>query len=118
MAQKRKSGILNFVLLLVWLTLMVLEITTPARSQGCLPPLVTPGYMNPINTTWNSWRPAIGDVTVKIDSSFTSITANLATSALVRGLKQRLSKFDRTLYSVIQFISIISGLMKSATLLI
>ena len=48
----------------------------PVQSQGCLPPLVTPGYLNPITITQGSWRPAIGNVTVRIDSSFADFTSD------------------------------------------
>jgi hypothetical protein len=74
MAHKRKTQILQTLLLLAWITLVFFELTIPVQSQGCFPPLVTPGYLNPINVTWGSWRPAIGNVTVKIDGVFASFT--------------------------------------------
>jgi len=74
MAHATKTLILESVLLLVWVTIVVHELTIPVQSQGCLPPLVTPGYMSSINVTWGSWRPAIGSVTVKIDGSFANFT--------------------------------------------
>lgn len=58
--------------------MLVLELTVPVRSQGCLPPLVTPGYMNPITITLGSWRPAIGDVAVKIDVNVASFGSDAA----------------------------------------
>lgn len=54
--------------------MVLLEITVPVQSQGCGPPLVTPGYMNPITITQGSWRPAIGNVAVKIDANFATFT--------------------------------------------
>lgn len=74
MAQLRINRIRQWLLLLVWVAILVIEVTVPVQSQGCFPPLVTPGYMNPINITWGSWRPAIGGVTVKIDGAFSSFT--------------------------------------------
>lgn len=74
MAQAARNRVFQSVLLLIWVTLVLLEVTTPVQSQGCFPPLVTPGYGNPINITWSSWRPAIGDVTVKIDGSVANFT--------------------------------------------
>lgn len=70
MAEATKHRILQCVLLLVWVTVALLEITTPVQSQGCSPPLVTPPYGNPITITTSSWKPAIGNVTVKIEGSF------------------------------------------------
>lgn len=76
MAKPPKHRILNSVLLLVSGTILLLEVTLPVQSQGCLPPLVTPGYWNPLTITQGSWRPAIGDVTVKIDASFAHFTSD------------------------------------------
>jgi hypothetical protein len=76
MAKATKHRILKSVLLLVWGTLLLFEVTMPVQSQGCLPPLVTPGYWNPLTITQGSWRPAIGDVTVKIDASFANFTSD------------------------------------------
>ncbi|HEU4767911.1 MAG TPA: hypothetical protein VFS77_11065, partial [Pyrinomonadaceae bacterium] len=76
MAHSTKTQFVHSFLLLAWVTILLLELTIPVQSQGCLPPLVTPGYMNPINVTWGSWRPAIGDVTVKIDSYFSEFTGD------------------------------------------
>ena len=76
MAQATIDRILQSVLLLVWVTIVLIEVTIPVQSQGCLPPLVTPGYLNPITITQGSWRPAIGNVTVKIDSSFATFTSD------------------------------------------
>lgn len=73
MAHKTRNRILQSVLLLVWVTIVLLEVSAPAQSQGCLPPLVTPGYMSS-TITHGSWRPAIGDVTVKIDVNFANFT--------------------------------------------
>jgi hypothetical protein len=67
---------LQSVLLLVWLGLVVSEATVSVECQACLPPSVTPGYMNPIDIRHGSWRPAIGDVVVKIDSWFNLRFAN------------------------------------------
>ena len=80
MAQSAKSRILSSALLLLWITIVLLEVTVPVQSQSCGPPLVTPGYMNPITITEGSWRPAIGNVTVKIDLEF----ANFAPDASLR----------------------------------
>ena len=44
-ASKNRS--LQMALLIVWVSILVLEVSVPAQSQGCVPPLVTPGYMNP-----------------------------------------------------------------------
>ena len=62
------------VLLLVWIMIVLVDVTIPAQSQSCLPPLVTPGYMNILDIRHGSWRPAIGEVTVKIDSAFAEFT--------------------------------------------
>ena len=49
--------------------LLVREATIPVESQACLPPLVTPPYMNKTDIRHGSWRPVIGEVVVKIDES-------------------------------------------------
>lgn len=74
MAPATKNKNLKYGLLLLWVTMVLLEITVPVQSQGCGPPLVTPGYMNPITITQGSWRPAIGNVAVKIDANFATFT--------------------------------------------
>jgi hypothetical protein len=76
MVQATTNHLLQSVLLLVWLAILFIDIAVPVQSQGCFPPLVTPGYLNPTNVTWSSWRPAIGNVTVKIDSSFANFTSD------------------------------------------
>ena len=76
MPKATKHRILQSVLLFVWGIVLLLESTVPVQSQGCFPPLVTPGYWNPITITQGSWRPAIGDVTVKIDASFANFTSD------------------------------------------
>lgn len=73
MALTRKNRILQSVLLLVWITIVLLDVAIPVQSQGCLPPLVAPGYISP-TITHGSWRPAIGDVAVKIDVNFANFT--------------------------------------------
>jgi len=85
--QAKKSRILQYVLLCIWLTIVVLEIAIPVQSQGCLPPLVTPGYMNPITITQSSWRPGIGDVKVRIDGVFAQFTSD-ATFRIEDGQKK------------------------------
>ena len=63
-----KHRILQCVLLIVWIAILVFDRTTPACSQGlCVPPLVTPGYMDPITISNGSWVPSLA-VTVRIDS--------------------------------------------------
>lgn len=70
MAQTKNFRILQSVLLLVWITIVLLDLSVPVQSQGCLPPLVTPGYLYPPNPALGSWKPAIGNVKVKIEGSF------------------------------------------------
>jgi hypothetical protein len=70
MGPASRNRILHSLLLLIWISMVLLEVTVPVESQSCLPPLVTPGYMNPITITQGSWRPAIGNVRVRIESSF------------------------------------------------
>ncbi len=70
MAQTKKHSMLQSVLLLVWITIVLLDLSMPVQSQGCLPPLITPGYLYPPNPALGSWKPAIGNVKVKIESSF------------------------------------------------
>jgi cellobiose-specific phosphotransferase system component IIC len=60
-----KERILPYLLVLLWLAIVLVELTVPVQSQGCLPPFVTPGYMDPITITNSSWKPAIGNVTVR-----------------------------------------------------
>jgi len=74
MGQTTKTKILLSVLLVVWVSIVLVELTVPVQSQGCFPPLVTPGYLNPITIVHGSWRPAIGNVAVKIDVNFANFT--------------------------------------------
>jgi len=76
MSEASKHRLLQSGLLILWIALVVSQATVSVESQVCIPPLVTPGYMNPINIKFNSWRPAIGDVIVEIDSEFNSRFAN------------------------------------------
>lgn len=70
MAQATRNRIRNTVLLLIWVTMALLELTTPVKSQDCLPPFVTPGYLNPNAIRKMAWRQFLGNVTVKIEGSF------------------------------------------------
>ena len=74
MSHATNQKVLQFVLLLTWVSIVLLELSVPVQSQSCGPPLVTPGYMDPITITNGSWRPAIGNVTVKIDTNVATFT--------------------------------------------
>lgn len=79
MEDATRNRIVQSALLLIWVTIVVLELTIPVRSQApCVPPLVTPGYMNPITITAGSWMPNIGTVSVKIDENFASFGSGAA----------------------------------------
>jgi hypothetical protein len=56
-------------LILVWFAVVVVDSIAPASCQGCTPPLVTPGYMDPITITNGSWAPSTA-VTVKISDEY------------------------------------------------
>lgn len=84
MAQATKNRILHTVLLLVWLTMVLLELSIPVQSQGCLPPFVSPGYLSPNAIRKLAWRQFIGNVTVKIEGSL-SVFAFDATTRIADG---------------------------------
>jgi len=85
MAKASKHRLFQSGLLVLWIALVVTEVTVSVESQACIPPMVTPGYMNPITITFNSWRPAIGNVIVKIDSEFNFRFANDAADRIEEG---------------------------------
>jgi hypothetical protein len=58
------------MLLVACVFVVSFDLATPVGCQGgCVPPLVTPGYMNPITITIGSWEPTTS-VTVKIDERY------------------------------------------------
>ena len=61
---------LQCTLLVACVLVLSFDVVTPVSCQGlCVPPMVTPGYMDPITITNGSWAPATS-VTVKIDERF------------------------------------------------
>ena len=61
---------LQCVLVVACILVLSFELATPVSCQlGCVPPLVTPGYMDPITITNGSWAPATS-VSVQIDERF------------------------------------------------
>jgi hypothetical protein len=65
-----KERWLQCVLLVACVLVLSFDLATPVSCQGgCVPPLVTPGYMDPITITNGSWAPAT-NVTVKIDERY------------------------------------------------
>jgi hypothetical protein len=61
---------LQCMLLVACVLVLILDLATPVSCQGgCVPPLVTPGYMDPITITNGSWTPTTS-VTVKIDERY------------------------------------------------
>jgi len=61
---------LQCMLLVACVLVLSLDLATPVSCQGgCVPPLVTPGYMDPITITNGSWTPTTS-VTVKIDERY------------------------------------------------
>jgi hypothetical protein len=85
MAPTSKHRLLQSLLLLVWLALVVSELTVTVESQACTSPLVTPGYMNPITITHGAWRPGSGNVTVKIDNGFNASFAEDSAARIEEG---------------------------------
>jgi hypothetical protein len=69
---------LQGMLLLTCVLVLSFDLTTPVSCQaGCTPPSVTPGYMNLITLTQNTWTPGTS-VTVKIDDQFLLWTSEAA----------------------------------------
>jgi hypothetical protein len=61
---------LQCMLLVACVLVLSFDLATPVSCQGgCVPPLVTPGYMDPITITNGSWTPTTS-VTVKIDERY------------------------------------------------
>ena len=61
---------LQCMLLVACVLVWSFDLATPVSCQGgCIPPLVTPGYMDPITITNGSWAPTTS-VTVKIDERY------------------------------------------------
>src|SRR5262245_14096867 len=85
MSQTSKHLFLQSGLLVLWIALVVSEVTVSVNSQVCSPPFVTPGYLDPITITNGAWRPAIGDVRVKIDRQFNLRFANDSSDRIKQG---------------------------------
>ncbi len=74
----KKHTVAESVLLLVWIVMVMTEITIPVGSQSC----VQPGYRKPIPQ--ESWPPNAGSVIVKIDGLFSTFSDD-ATYRLAEG---------------------------------
>lgn len=61
---------LQCMLLVACVLVLSFDLATPVSCQGgCVPPLVTPGYMDPLTIANGSWTPTTS-VTVKIDERY------------------------------------------------
>jgi hypothetical protein len=88
-------------LILVWLAIVVVDSVAPASCQGCAPPLVTPGYMDPITITNGSWAPSTS-VTVKISDEY-GFWSSESADRIAEGTEKWESIFPCTLVSFNSF---------------